>query len=197
LPDGSSVELNAESTISYHPFWWFASRRISLEGEAFFRVAKGKTFSVHSSLATTRVLGTSFNIYARNSRYVTQCHSGSVKVESALNGKGITLEPGEEARVDVSGEITSELMEHRREVPAWTEHLVLFVSTPLNLVLEEIERQYGIVIEGPANTDLIYTGNFSLDESVENVLTLICRPFGLEYEMHTGKIYRIKAKRSP
>lgn len=199
LPDGSTVEINAKSTITYHPFWWFATRQrqVSLEGEAFFRVKKGRRFAVESSQATTSVLGTSFNIYSRNSHYHAQCHSGQVKVSSRLCESSVVLKKGEEARMDPSGVVLKNQIKHQREVPAWTEHLVLFISTPLELVLQEIERQYGIVIEGPENIDLRYTGNFSLDESVENVLALVCRPFGLEYEQHTGKMYRIKEKRSP
>ena len=38
LPDGSTVGLNPGSSLSYHPYWWQFSRKISFEGEGFFNV---------------------------------------------------------------------------------------------------------------------------------------------------------------
>ncbi len=69
LPDGSSVHMNANSTIKYHPFWWNISRELSFSGEAYFEVEKGNKFEVVSSVGKTAVLGTCFNIYSRNKNY--------------------------------------------------------------------------------------------------------------------------------
>ena len=71
-------------------------------------------------------------------------------------------------------------------------NLILFSSTPLRLVFDEIERQYGIIIETPTEMQQLYSGNFSVNEPLEDVLYLLCRPFDLEYEKLTGKTYRIK-----
>ena len=64
LPDGSKVDLNAESKISYKPLWWFISRDVELKGEAYFEVEKGSTFDVRSGQYTVSVLGTSFNVFS-------------------------------------------------------------------------------------------------------------------------------------
>ena len=80
LPDGSSVEMNAESTISYKPLWWRFSRTVKFEGEGFFEVEKGEKFTVTSNLAKTVVLGTSFNINTRNDQYAVICYTGKVKI---------------------------------------------------------------------------------------------------------------------
>ena len=66
LPDGSKVHLNAETRLSYKPYWWRFSRELKLEGEAFFKVNKGKKFSVRSEFGTTSVSGTSFNARLKN-----------------------------------------------------------------------------------------------------------------------------------
>jgi len=60
LPDGSEVNLNASSSITYHPWWYRFSREINFEGEAFFTVKKGRPFSVNSKTGTTEVLGDEF-----------------------------------------------------------------------------------------------------------------------------------------
>ena len=44
LPDQSVVELNAFSKIDYKKKKWIENRRLTLDGEAYFKVAKGKTF---------------------------------------------------------------------------------------------------------------------------------------------------------
>lgn len=82
LPDGSTVYLNAETTLSYNPYWWVFKRKINFEGEALFSVVKGKKFGVVSAHGTTAVLGTSFNVFARGIEYSVTCLSGSVKVTS-------------------------------------------------------------------------------------------------------------------
>ncbi len=66
LPDHSKVHLNAGSEVGYHPYWWAFSREVQFEGEAYFEVEKGNRFQVESGNGTTTVLGTSFNIYARD-----------------------------------------------------------------------------------------------------------------------------------
>ena len=66
FPDGSKVELNAASSITYQPYRWSTLREVQLTGEAFFSVKKGKPFIVVSENGTTEVLGTRFNINTRD-----------------------------------------------------------------------------------------------------------------------------------
>jgi ferric-dicitrate binding protein FerR (iron transport regulator) len=80
LPDGSKVELNSESDLSFHRYRWLLQRRVNLRGEAFFEVAKGKRFDVVSDVATTSVVGTSFNVLARAENYTVTCLTGKVAV---------------------------------------------------------------------------------------------------------------------
>jgi ferric-dicitrate binding protein FerR (iron transport regulator) len=191
LPDGSVVELNASTHMSYHPYWWFISREVKLEGEAFFRVKEGKKFRVLSSSASTEVLGTTFNVFARGSDYIVTCHSGSVRVSEELTGSAVTLSPYERSVLKPSGGFDVTKLESSRDAPGWTDNLIMFSSAPLRLVFDEIERQFGIVIETPAEMQQVYSGNFSLDQPVEKILSLLCLPFDLEYERQTGNKYRI------
>ena len=191
LPDGSTVELNAETHLSYHPYWWFISREVKLEGEAFFQVEKGKKFKVHSSLATTEVLGTTFNVFARGKDYAVTCHTGSVKLSESKTGSAVILSPNERGQMEPSGGFSVTKLEDALSSPGWTDNLIMFSSAPLRLVFEEIERQFGIVIETPDGMQQVYSGNFSLDQTVENILSLLCLPFDLEYERQTGNKYLV------
>src|SRR5690606_20377981 len=66
LSDGSKVVLNPGSTVSFTPVFASGVREVSLEGEAFFDVAKDSLspFVVKTSQLVTRVLGTSFTVKA-------------------------------------------------------------------------------------------------------------------------------------
>ncbi len=191
LPDGSTVELNASTHLSYHPYWWFISREVKLEGEAFFHVEKGKKFKVHSSLATTEVLGTTFNVFARGEDYVVSCHTGSVRLSESKTGSAVILSPNERGQMETSGGFSVTKLEGALSSPGWTDNLIMFSSAPLRLVFEEIERQFGIVIETPEGMQQVYSGNFSLDQPVENILSLLCLPFDLEYEHQNGNKYLV------
>ena len=191
LPDGSEVELNASTQVKYHPYWWFISRQVELEGEAFFHVEKGNKFRVISAHAATEVLGTTFNVFARDRDYIVSCHTGSVKVSETITGSAVILSPNERSTMEPSGGFTVTQLDNSLNSPGWTDNLVMFASTPLRLVFEEIERQFGIVIETPVEMQQVYSGNFSLDQPVENILSLLCLPFDLEYERQTGKKYLV------
>jgi ferric-dicitrate binding protein FerR (iron transport regulator) len=64
LPDGSTVWLNAGSSIQYEPGFNGPLREVSLRGEAFFDVVKmpSRPFIVHAGDLRIRVLGTAFNV---------------------------------------------------------------------------------------------------------------------------------------
>jgi len=191
LPDGSTMELNASTHVAYHPYWWFISREVKLEGEAFFHVEKGKKFKVLSSQATTEVLGTTFNVFARGEDYVVSCHTGSVRLSESKTGSAVILSPNERGQMEIAGGFSVTKLEDALDSPGWTNNLIMFSSAPLRLVFEEIERQFGIVIETPGGMQQVYSGNFSLDQSVENILSLLCLPFDLEYEPQTGNKYLV------
>jgi transmembrane sensor len=191
LPDGSSVELNENTTISYHPYWWRVSRSVKLEGEAWFLVEKGSNFRVESALAVTEVLGTSFNVLARDEIYQVSCHTGRVSVSASLSKDRAILDPGKQVELSSVGALEVTDMRYVGDTPGWLNRNIMFSSTPLQLVFEEIEKQYGIEIDGSRLPELLYSGNFSTNLPLENVLTLLCRPFKLRYEKITGKKYII------
>ncbi|MDD2797399.1 MAG: FecR domain-containing protein [Bacteroidales bacterium] len=180
LPDGSVVLMNAETKVSYKPLWWYVQREVNLTGEAFFKVKKGKRFAVKSNAAVTSVLGTTFNIYARADGYEVTCLTGKVKVEPRLGINLTVLTPRQKAVVDRKGEIVQQQVEPEQSI-AWSRSEFYFTSVQLSKVLEEISRQYGVKIECKGNFDDQYTGNFSKNMPIEQVLNLVCLPFGINF----------------
>lgn len=180
LPDQSKVDLNAQSSLTFYPFWWKITRIVKLEGEGFFEVQKGKKFTVRSSKGSTQVIGTSFNIFAREEIYKVTCVTGSVKVKSTTGYEAI-LKPNSKAEIQPGGKIhVTENIETYPEI-SWKRNIFLFTATPVVQVFREIERQYGVIIDAQPDNSSLYTGNFTKDQSVEETLSYVCPALGLKY----------------
>ncbi len=180
LPDNSKVKLNADSKLSYKPYWWFFSRNVELSGEAFFEVMPGKQFTVKSLNNEVKVLGTSFNIFARAKNYNVTCITGKVEVKT--QSEKIILTPNMQVesrnkKIQISRNIDA------KQSISWTIDKFSFVGVPLINVVQEIERQYDITISSNSKLNHLYTGNFSKETKPEEVLKIIGKPFGITFKI--------------
>lgn len=193
LPDGSQVHLNAMSSIKYAPYWWKFDRKVMLEGEAFFEVEKGERFSVHSALGITEVLGTKFNVYARDLDYEVYCESGKVGVSNAYADQVVLL-PGESVSLNIEKLEKENAEDTKAAILAWRNNEFNYNTTPLSKVFADLERQYNITIElsedGFATEG--YTGTMTRPETVDKALEKILLVFDLEYEKKGESTYLIK-----
>jgi transmembrane sensor len=190
LPDGSKIELNVDSKISYKPLWWRFARKLEFEGEGYFQVEKGKKFEVISALGTTEVLGTTFNIFARENEYKVTCITGRVRMTS-FKSKTAVLSPDIEGRIISDGVIIVQRDPEAEASISWVNNMFNFAAKPLSEVFKEIGRQFGIKIDVNAGADYLYTGYFLKDRPVEEVLSLVCKPFGLTFTRVSDKEYQI------
>lgn len=194
LPDGSIIKLNAETQLTYNPLKWYVSRQVYLEGEAFFEVEKGSRFTVYSERGNTQVLGTSFNIYARNNAYKVSCVTGEVRVN--VEGRYFNIESGESVLWDKEAKSLRETRKEQEALLAWQNRRLLFKAKPLRVVFDELERQYDVYIAYYPKEDVrSYSGKLSLDATFEENLSVICRSFSIEWEKSERKdkeLYIIK-----
>ncbi|NIF26937.1 FecR family protein [Pantoea sp. Tr-811] len=98
LSDGSTVELNLNTELSYFNFK--DQRKVTLkQGEAFFKVTHDSNhpFIVHAGHGQTRVTGTQFNVWKYQDHVKVTLVEGSVLVSSNGNGGGYRLGPGMQA----------------------------------------------------------------------------------------------------
>jgi ferric-dicitrate binding protein FerR (iron transport regulator) len=195
LPDGSSITLNSRSTVKYHPMWWYIERSVSLQGEAWFEVEEGGDFKVVSEDFITAVTGTSFNIFARDNKYEVACAEGSVIVSSLSSGIQTLLVAGEKAIATGDGEFLREVDEGAVASSAWMKGVFYFTSAPLTEVFREVESQYGVIIEVDpvisGDREMTFTGYFPKSNRLEDVLDLVCIPFGIKFELTGEGSYRI------
>jgi ferric-dicitrate binding protein FerR (iron transport regulator) len=190
LPDHSQVNLNAQSRLTYYPYWWGITRIVHLEGEGFFEVQKGKKFTVKSARGITQVLGTSFNIFSREEVYKVTCVTGSVKVKSRA-GFVVILKPNSKAEIQSDGRIN--VLNNIETYPeiSWKKNIFLFTASPVFQVFKEIERQYGVHIEAKVDDQSLYTGNFTRDQNIEEILEYVCPALGLKYIRKSAGEYLI------
>lgn len=180
LPDGSNVNLNADSELKYKPYWWFASRNVKLKGEAYFEVTHGSRFTVQSGQNAVRVLGTNFNVFARNDKYSVTCLTG--KVEVSANRETALLTPNMRA-VYNNKKLTVDETANAAQSIGWTQNKFSFIGVPLTDVVQEVERQYDIRVTTTSKLDYLYTGNFSKTKEPEEVLQIIGKPFGITFSI--------------
>jgi transmembrane sensor len=143
LLDGSTVELNARSTIQVR---LSAQQRdvTLLEGQALFRVAKDKQrpFVVRAGDAQVRAVGTEFDVYKKQTATVVTVVEGRVETYDELDTPGtaaIVLSAGEQLTV-VPHVVTKPTRTDTAVATAWVQKRLIFEETPLNDVAEEFNR---------------------------------------------------------
>ena len=183
LSDGTKVFLNADSELKYPVEFSDGKRIVDLKGEAYFEVAKNhsKPFIVKLKNQQITVLGTSFNIQAFNDdRFsVTTLLSGSILLES-FDAQGrkmssMKLKPNQQARSDNrTGSIF--LSETDASISnAWVGGKYRFKDETLVSIVKRLENYYGVNIRWAHDSlrNIRYTGTFSLDQGIQEVLDII------------------------
>ena len=178
LPDNSAVSLNASSSLTYNKSSWNKERDVNLDGEAFFKVAKGSTFNVNTTDGVVTVLGTEFNVKQRDNYFEVVCYEGSVQV-TQNNSDIVILKPGD-SFLKINGKLIAREKETLLQ-PSWMNNESSFKSMPFSYVIREFERQYNVTIN-PQSIDLeqLFTGSFS-HENIEMALKSITLPLNVKY----------------
>ena len=191
LPDNSEVALNSDSEIEFKKWNWENNRTLDLNGEAYFKVAKGKTFEVNTSLGKVTVLGTQFNVKARNNRFDVTCFEGKVKVK--YNNQEIILTKGELISFENNQKIVTKTILEAQ--PTWTNNEITFEKEALTNLLAELERQYNITFKyKDSNTNQLFTGKIPTD-NIDVALQIISATYHFEIQKDSNKSYIILTKK--
>ncbi|MCC5928082.1 MAG: FecR domain-containing protein [Cyclobacteriaceae bacterium] len=177
LQDGTEVKLNSDTRITFPVVFDSLTREITLEGEAFFTVARdeNRPFIIRSGDLTTTVLGTSFNIkaYKSDQQIEVAVLSGSVKLsknDSAALEEEILL-PSEMGRYSPSRNRIQKENFDPMLITAWKDGILYFNRSNFNYVFSALSHWYGVyfVMEDGKKVPGNFTGSF-FDKSLEEVL---------------------------
>jgi len=200
LPDGSTVTLNANTTLELPAGGWATTERsVSLDGEAFFDVAKDKArpFLVVTDDAEIRVLGTRFNV--RDRRGSTRIFLEEGRVNVGWPGTRLpetSMSPNEIVTLKSRGnspvlEVASVPGRHL----AWKSGHLEFNRLPLAEALNEVADIYGIKIscDDPLLEKMEISSAGIPTDNLRLALRLMERALGLRIETQNKSAYQVFA----
>ncbi len=176
LSDGTTVWLNAASSIRFPVYFTGNERVVEVTGETYFEVAKNATkpFKVKTVNQEVEVLGTHFNInaYDDEASIKTTLLEGKVKV--TVPGKSATqparfLQPGQQSGISKNGQINIINNADTEEAVAWIRGRFQFENTDLRSMLRQFARWYDVEVEYRGPVDLYFTGQLTRNEEVRKV----------------------------
>jgi ferric-dicitrate binding protein FerR (iron transport regulator) len=146
LPDGSAIDLRQGGNVTY-PANFEEDRSISLEGVAFFDVAKDKVhpFTIKTDRLLITVTGTSF--YVDETKEAVGVSTGSVRVEDRNTGQSILLSPGQSVNYDAKRKALSSITPTVENQLFWKTGTLFFKDQSLDTVFTILESSYGAVFE--------------------------------------------------
>lgn len=185
LPDNSLVVINAASKISYNKRRWNNNRKIKLEGEAFFKVEKGSTFTVETDKGSVTVLGTQFNVYNRDGSFEVECTEGRVRVDLA-DGRDFELRAGD--RLSDIKDQTPILEKQAVKKVDWLNNYVDFSNRNLDEVLKELSIYYKVKIKTDVDLKEIKYNGFFTTRSLDSALYQVFFPLDLDYKLENNEV---------
>ncbi len=194
LADGSRIYLNAGSQLTFPTTFKGKKRAVSLQGEAFFEVARNPSqpFEVTTYEVRTTVLGTSFNIQAFPQEKVTvTVATGKVKVNvhGYANNPTVFLSPNQQAIFDASRGILERRMNVKtNHFIAWKAGFIQFDNTSLSEAIVTLKKWYNVDIqlENPRLAQCRISGKYAGD-NLKNVLESIQFITSVQYKFKNAQ----------
>lgn len=178
LPDDSKVLLQPGSNLSYNAYFWFLDREVTLQGEAFFEVEKGETFSVSTPNGDVKVLGTKFNVNSFNDELNVVCYEGRVEVSQDKITEVIT---SDQFIVIKQGKLENLEAIQLKELPTTSQYYQI-IDSNFEKVITDIERYYGANIKtGSIKTEKNFTGQLPKN-NINKALDIISKTYQLHYK---------------
>lgn len=192
LPDGTSVQLNADSYLAIVGDFSKKERRVRLQGEAYFEVAKNpeKPFLVETEGVFTQVLGTAFNLraYPESEAIKLSVSEGKVAFKSSED-EGLLLLANNAASYDKPSRTFRTEVFQQAEAIAWLNGGLYFKDETLNNIFLELERKFDIKIDNQTNLgEEKYAAEFDHIESPKALMDLIAISFNLSYAQEDNVI---------
>lgn len=194
LSDGTQVWLNSESELKYPvQFKSGMVREVELlYGEAYFDVSPssehdGDRFQVKTrNNMEAEVLGTEFNIkaYPEEEDIYTTLVNGEVVLKK--ESEEAVLKPYQQAVLGVDDTaFTVKTLTSLNEV-LWKDGIFSFKDKPLKEMMQVLSRWYDMDVEfeNKASENLEFSGVFTKDQSIEEIMSLIRRTNTIQYDIN-------------
>jgi len=191
LSDGSIVYLNADSKLTYPQFFDSEKRYLKFEGEGYFLIKheSNRPFIVQTGNKFTVVKGTEFNIKFRKNKLSVVVTKGRVILYNQDSSKFVDLVKGQLSFTN-GDDFSAPINVDTKLYTAWRMNKLSFVETPLEEVLEEIERVYNVdtICKNKKILSRTLTGYFD-SNSLDEILNKISLALDFKFQRKGGKIF--------
>ncbi len=181
LPDGTNVWLNSNSKLIFPQQFKGESRRVFLQGEAYFKVRKdvNRPFVVNANQLNVIVLGTEFNINNRvvNNKLEVVLVEGSVKINyNEKKSNTLQLVPSQKMIFDKM--LSTSTVESNVDVnfyTSWKDGYLVFKKQNIRDVLNVLSQYYNVHFVTGSRIDINrnITGKLELKESFKDVMQVM------------------------
>ena len=197
LPDGTKVQMGPGSRLTYPASFSGKTREVTLNGQAFFDVAKNreKPFIVRTEDMSVQALGTAFELfsYEMDNKIETILLNGKIKVGISDKGtkkvKEYLVSPDEKLVLDrQTGEVMKQAV-NADKYTAWRKQKMLsFENEKLTMIIPRLEQWYGRKVMCQKDLAEKYRFTFKVrDESLDRILYMIKASSPLIYtQMESG-----------
>ncbi|GAA5221908.1 FecR family protein [Membranihabitans marinus] len=195
LSDGSYVLLQKGSSIKYPLYFDKSNRQVELTGEAWFDVQRDtlRPFSVQSNDITTTVLGTSFSIkaHANESNIEVKVTSGKVSVKNVDQELSVLVKDEELLYNTETKDFTKKKIEKlATEANNVERNEFQLLNVTMAEAVDFLNKRWEkiIVIENEEIKDCRLVASFYQEDSLEDILTIICGVSNSRYSYKDNQI---------
>ena len=143
LPDGTTVWLNANSSLTYSPAMDGDERNVFLQGEAYFKVKADARhpFNVQTPYMTVTATGTEFNVNAYDSIASVTLVNGHVNV--GIKDRSLALKPGEHLSMTDGRPVICKLSDTEKYC-CWKKGMLIFEDESLVSICNRLQQMYDV-----------------------------------------------------
>ncbi|SHN44576.1 FecR family protein [Chitinophaga sp. CF418] len=197
LPDGSTLTMNAGSTLSIPSNFGDSARELVFTGQGTFDIRQNskQPFIVHTGDVRTVVLGTAFDVkaYPGDKALQVAVLNGKVRIEKEEQGHTEVLATGVTKNQLLTYEAQSGKHELKPckadEIAGWQQNRLFFDQASLEEIAQVLERQYNthITLAGKAKHNCRYTIQLK-NEPLDKALLLLQQLSGISYIVNNNEI---------
>ncbi len=178
LPDGSKIWLNALSSLKFPTAFTGTERRVELNGEGYFDIAKN-TLPFKVSLAGQKtlevdVLGTEFDLmaYGDEDRQKLTLISGAAS--ATMGDRKIILQPNQQAYLDKNSNALNLINTvDVGEIVAWKNGTFQFHDASIESIMRQAARWYDLEVAYDGKVDQLFNGTIPRQVNLSTLLKIL------------------------
>lgn len=189
LEDGTSMWMNSLTRVEVPKTFGTRDRTIRLlDGEILLDVVKDerRPFNVKTFAADIKVLGTKFNVIARedHKEFSTTLLRGVVSIIPAADGETVVMSPDEQVFLGEEGKLELRKVDEAGDMIAWVDGMVNLAGVNFEALMRKFEKSFNttIVIERKELPRLdISRGKVRISDGIEHALNVLKLSYDFDY----------------